>query len=91
MTTEDRCRKLLKDKTELIDLLEKKLATIEAQRVALTERCQKLTSALDALLDEQNGPPLERYAADWRAAVDRACVLLGRQPYPHEQPRAVAS
>ena len=46
-----------------------KLAAVEAQRDALLE-------ALQALYDEQNGPPLIRHQAAWEAAMQKARAAI---------------
>jgi hypothetical protein len=38
----------------------------------------ELRDALEHLLDEQNGPPLAKYAADWHKAMMVANRVLGR-------------
>lgn len=48
------------------------------ERVNMRVRIQELERALQALLDEQNGPPLLRDAAAWEAAVRRAQDVLRR-------------
>lgn len=40
------------------------------------EEIERLREALQALLDEQNGPPLIRNAASWQAACDAARAAL---------------
>lgn len=47
----------------------RRLAAVEAQRDALLE-------ALQALYDEQNGPPLIRHQAAWEAAMEKARAAI---------------
>ena len=57
-------------------LTNRALATIDAQATEIAA----LKSALEDLMDEQNGPPLIRDAALWQAAVDNAGqVLTGKE------------
>ena len=53
-----------------IERLQKKVADLQAQLHALR-------NALQALYDEQNGPPLIRAKGSWQAAMDEAERLLG--------------
>ena len=46
-----------------------KIAAVEAQRDALLE-------ALQALYDEQNGPPLLRHQSAWEAAIEKARAAI---------------
>lgn len=39
----------------------------------------RLREALECLIDEQNGPPLEVHAKSWCAAMDRARAALAEQ------------
>lgn len=52
---------------------------IDEERKFLQRRCYALENALQALLDEQKGPPLLRDAERWERAVVRAQKLL-REP-----------
>lgn len=44
-------------------------------RAALAD---ELAEALQVLYDEQNGPPLAKYAIDWQRAMDMASTALDR-------------
>ena len=48
-----------------------KIAAVEAQRDALLE-------ALQALYDEQQGPPLIRHQAAWEAAMEKARAAIAK-------------
>lgn len=39
----------------------------------------RLREALECLIDEQNGPPLEARAHSWQMAIDRACAELDEE------------
>jgi hypothetical protein len=55
-----------------------------AELAALRHQHQETLEALRDLVDEQNGPPLLRYAASWQDAMkkSRAAIehALGKQP-----------
>lgn len=44
-----------------------------------TSRVSELESALQSLVDLQNGPPLAKYAREWRAAMSVARKLLSKK------------
>lgn len=48
-----------------------RIEALEAENKALRE-------ALECLVDEQNGPPLDVHAKSWCAAMDRARALLAK-------------
>ena len=52
-----------------MEMLERELAA-ERQKVRV------LHSALQNLVDEQNGAPLERRREEWQEAMDEACAAL---------------
>ena len=51
--------------------------SLRAQLAAAERERDELREALEGLHDEQNGPPLERRAARWQAAMTKAEELLG--------------
>lgn len=52
--------------------------TIQAQIDHLKAEKEELLDALGALADEQNGPPLIKYADQWQAAFDKATTILAK-------------
>lgn len=55
---------------------------IQAQIDRLKTDKIELLNALEALRDEQNGPPLVRHADRWQAAYDKACAILDKHNPP---------
>lgn len=65
--------------TEITDLVLELRQENESLRLQLSERDKEIARLRDALrdlLDEQNGPPLERHRETWQRAVDRGYALL---------------
>jgi hypothetical protein len=51
--------------------------------VVTADSYEALKAALQALYDEQNGPPLIERATQWQAAMDRARALLADEEISH--------
>ena len=51
---------------------------IQAQIDSLKAEKAELLEALEALRDEQNGPPLVKHADQWQAALDKATAILAK-------------
>ena len=51
---------------------------IQAQIDSLKAEKAELLEALEALRDEQNGPPLIKYAEQWQTAFDKATAILAK-------------
>ena len=50
--------------------------TLERELAAERQKVRVLHSALQNLVDEQNGAPLERRREEWQEAMDEACAAL---------------
>lgn len=57
------------------------LAELDRRRAEIDE----LRAALEALYDEQNGPPLFAREHQWKAAMERARVVLAGSPAETEK------
>lgn len=57
---------------------------LEARVERLIVEKTQLLDALEALRDEQNGPPLIQRAAQWQTAYDKANALLAKNSHPDE-------
>lgn len=60
---------------------------IQAQIDRLKAEKTELLDALGALADEQNGPPLIKYADQWQAAFDKATTILAKARNNNTQTR----
>jgi hypothetical protein len=61
---------------ELARTLERELAEVRQAHAAEREKVKTLRSALQNLVDEQNGAPLETRVGHWQMAMDEAGLAL---------------
>lgn len=84
--SKDKLLGIMADEIERLDREKDEYALLAAQRnvriALIAEERDKVRDLLQALLDEQNGPPLETRKEQWQRAYDQARAALTRSAEP---------
>lgn len=81
MSEQEQIKKLKADVQEGSELIVRWMKAWQAEKddnAALTAENAQLRAALQNLVDEQNGPPLEKRRAQWEEAMNEAKAILSK-------------